>query len=322
MINSIINAYLKVNWESNIRYFVGPSPTLHVDQAKSQTQSVQSYSLIPSTKFKRGLTLIDTPGFDDTDGLERDDKIETEIASYLQNVILRIDMVAIVIPASQPRLTEAQKYVLGRVTNLCGRAMKESLALIFTYSDTGIPTSLEAIKQFGVLPRHYFQFNNCAVYESQQTTRGKPSGSLLSHYWKYNQIGLTNWFEVLQRDYQPQLLGTTLKKSYSQNSIESEMETLRDHISTYFDINKNITKIESLSKQHRGQPEKIKLNSMALWCMRCSKICAQNVVKPQISPFDSGYCSRCPRTCSKENHNFLPEYADIPKGLIRPDSTW
>jgi len=74
LINGMVNYILGVTWKDDFRF------KLIVDEVKSQTKSVTSeitaYTIfhMEGSRVPYNLTVIDTPGFGDTSGLERDKK--------------------------------------------------------------------------------------------------------------------------------------------------------------------------------------------------------------------------------------------------------
>jgi hypothetical protein len=115
------------------------------------------------------LTIVDTPGFGDTRGIDRDGLIMSQLENLFsaKSGISEIDAICFVAQASLARLTTTQKYVFDSVLRIFGKDVAENIQILVTFADNTIPLVLGAIKEFGVpcpktkkgLPIH-FKFNN------------------------------------------------------------------------------------------------------------------------------------------------------------------
>ena len=83
MINAMINYVLGVEWKDDFRFKLVDEKIRGGSQAHSQTQGVTVYDIYHQKEFRVpfSLTIIDTPGFGDTQGIERDKKISSNIAN-------------------------------------------------------------------------------------------------------------------------------------------------------------------------------------------------------------------------------------------------
>jgi septin family protein len=80
-INAMINYVLGVEWDDPFRFKLVEEQVIGASQAHSQTQGVTVYDIYHQKEFRVpfSLTIIDTPGFGDTQGIERDKKISSDI---------------------------------------------------------------------------------------------------------------------------------------------------------------------------------------------------------------------------------------------------
>lgn len=138
LINGMINYILNVQWEDDFRFRLISEP--EKTQAHSQTDLVTAYDLfhMKGSRVDYSLTIVDTPGFGDTRGLERDKKILEQIRQYFSRPegihpvcsfqfvcvflfiylfidfatgIQQLEAVCFVVQASLPRLTPTQIYI-------------------------------------------------------------------------------------------------------------------------------------------------------------------------------------------------------------------
>ena len=116
LINVMFNYIMGVEFQDNFRLnLIGQEKTEHgdyVNQAKSQTKWITSYTIHHRDGFTIPfkLTIIDTPGFGDTDGIQRDKEITKQITKFFkkkgENGIDAIDAVGFLRPdCLQPRDT-------------------------------------------------------------------------------------------------------------------------------------------------------------------------------------------------------------------------
>ena len=86
-INAMINYVLGVKFEDDFRFKLVDEQVVGESQAHSQTQGVTAYDIfyqngshIPFT-----LTIVDTPGFGDTQGIKRDDEIKSAVQHFFEH---------------------------------------------------------------------------------------------------------------------------------------------------------------------------------------------------------------------------------------------
>ncbi|XP_034008630.1 uncharacterized protein LOC117500049 [Trematomus bernacchii] len=185
LINGLINYIVGVEWEDDFRFKLVDEDQSR-SQAESQTSEVTVYNINHQEGFKinYSLTIVDTPGFGDTRGIERDEEITEQIRNLFSSKrgVSEIDAVCFVVQASLARLTLRQKYVFDSVLSIFGKDVAENLQILVTFADGQRPPVLEAIKASGVpcpqtkdgLPVH-FKFNNSALFAQNQSSAAADS---------------------------------------------------------------------------------------------------------------------------------------------------
>lgn len=174
LINGMINYILGVQWDDSFRFKLideDPSKT----QAYSQTSMVSAYKINHQEGFQTefSLTIVDTPGFGDTGGIDRDKSIVDQLHRLFSDKlgISEIDAVCFVAQASLARLTHTQRYVFDSVLSIFGKDIAENIRMLVTFADSRRPPVLEAVKAAQVpcpltdkgVPVH-FKFNNSALF--------------------------------------------------------------------------------------------------------------------------------------------------------------
>ncbi|XP_056451829.1 uncharacterized protein LOC130386958 isoform X2 [Gadus chalcogrammus] len=186
LVNGMINYILGVTWDDTFRFKLVDEGTAK-SQAHSQTSNVTVYKLNHREGFKidYSLTIVDTPGFGDTRGIERDRFIVTQLQRLFsaEHGVSEIDAICFVAQASLARLTPTQKYVFDSVLSIFGKDVAENIRILVTFADGQGPPVLDAINESGVpcpkrkdgLPIH-FKFNNSALFADNKVSGANNKG--------------------------------------------------------------------------------------------------------------------------------------------------
>ncbi|KAJ3595643.1 hypothetical protein NHX12_004946 [Muraenolepis orangiensis] len=179
LINGMINYILGIDWKDSFRFKL-----IDESQSKSQAQSQTSHVTAYKVNYQDGfrvpysLTIVDTPGFGDTRGIDRDREITEQIRRLFTsaNGVSEIDAICFVTQASQSKLIAAQKCVFDSVLSIFGKDMAENICMLVTFADGQQPPVLQAINTSRVpcpktavgLPV-YHQFNNSALFADNRS---------------------------------------------------------------------------------------------------------------------------------------------------------
>ncbi|KAK2906509.1 hypothetical protein Q8A67_005494 [Cirrhinus molitorella] len=179
MINTMVNYLLGVKFEDEEFYQITEEKE-NQDQTQSQTSEITVYEVFVEEN-PTSLTIIDTPGYGDNEGYEKD----IEISKYLMKLfsdeegIRYIDAVCFVIKASVNRLSGKEHYIFHSVLSLFGKDIEENIVFLFTHSDGGRPRdALSAIKKAEIPSRKdednqpvYFLFSNRQKEERDEESK-------------------------------------------------------------------------------------------------------------------------------------------------------
>ncbi|XP_017540373.1 uncharacterized protein LOC108412730 [Pygocentrus nattereri] len=187
LVNAMVNYILGVKWQEHHRFKLIHEVTNRT-QAESQTSEVTSYELYnqPGFQVPYSLTIVDTPGFGDTRGMDQDKLIIEKMKSFLCSPlgINHINAVCFVVQASLARLSAAQKYIFDSVLSIFGKDVAENIIILVTFADGKDIPVLQAIKAAG-LPCHkdskgsptHFRFNNSVIYTQKKVKNTSESDS-------------------------------------------------------------------------------------------------------------------------------------------------
>ena len=119
-------------------------------QLKSITSTINDY-YIKNSRTGQVYRLIDTPGFGDTEGIEKDNELVKMISAKFKKDIDCIHSVLFVMKASTTRVTSYQQYVFQSVMDLFDKQIAPNFVFIFTFSDSGKPQVLPSVmdKKYG-----------------------------------------------------------------------------------------------------------------------------------------------------------------------------
>ncbi|XP_077075351.1 uncharacterized protein LOC143726586 [Siphateles boraxobius] len=169
LINVMINYMLGVQREDKV-WFEITDDQRDLTSVHSQTSIITVYGFYLQEN-KTDLTIIDTPGYGDTRGVERDKEIAESLLSLFtaEESVHEIHAVCLVIMAQQNRLSDRQIYIFDAVQSLFGKDNAENIVLLFTHSDGARPKNiLKAVKEAKIKcavndkkQPVYFLFNNC-----------------------------------------------------------------------------------------------------------------------------------------------------------------
>ncbi|KAF4111669.1 uncharacterized protein LOC131544669 [Onychostoma macrolepis] len=177
LINTMINYLMGVKFEDEIWYEITEESTR--DQSESQTSEITMYDVFPE-ESPMSLTIIDTPGYGDTRGLDKDLEVAENLATLFQSNdgVREVDAVCFVIQASKNRLSDRQYYIFSSVLSLFGKDIVDIIVFLITHSDGMAPTNvIGAINKAGIPCRRdksgqpvHFSFNNRQA-EARQNER-------------------------------------------------------------------------------------------------------------------------------------------------------
>ncbi|KAF3848235.1 hypothetical protein F7725_021263 [Dissostichus mawsoni] len=137
LINALVNYALGVKYEDNVWYQIVEEEKK--SQAESQTSDVIVYEVFGHEEktLPFSLTIIDTPGFGDTRGIERDVLVSERLLDLFRSTdgVHEIDAVCLVLKASDNRLNDRLMYVFDSVVSLFGKDIEENIVALITHSD-------------------------------------------------------------------------------------------------------------------------------------------------------------------------------------------
>ncbi|XP_038044339.1 uncharacterized protein LOC119719099 [Patiria miniata] len=245
LINGMINYILKVQWDDGFRFkIIDQQGEGAQSQAHSQTQNISSYTIygnkhhnIPYT-----LTIIDTPGFGDTRGIERDIAIVDQIRNFFSHSeahkVDHIDAIGFVAQSSLARLTHTQRYVFDSILSVFGKDISPNILLLVTFCDGQKPPVIDAIKEADIpCSDSMFKFNNSALFASNEDQKqgGRAcrdtddEDNFDKMFWRMGMRSMCNFFCALN-SLESRSLSLTKEVLQERKRLETAVEGLQPQI--------------------------------------------------------------------------------------------
>ena len=117
LLNAFLNYLLGVKFEDDFRLKL-IYEDFGVSMAESQTRDVIIYNIIPFDKNIPPIRVIDTPGFGNNGGLEKDKLIIDKITEIFRTEVLHINAICFVAQTTNAKLTINQKYIFNSIMDL------------------------------------------------------------------------------------------------------------------------------------------------------------------------------------------------------------
>ena len=328
LIDGMTNYVLGVKWDDPFRFKVifEQSPA---SQAESQTKTITAYTVY-SSDLPYDLTIIDTPGFGDTGGIERDKYIASQIKKFFSESdrggIDQLHGIGFVAQAPLARLTPTQKYIFHAVLSIFGKDIVDNIFLLITFADANEPPLLDAAKAAEIPYKDHFKFNNSALFASNVSagaqfnsffwTMGSSSfGRFFQHFSKAESKSLALTREVLQERAQLETLIPGLQEQVKfglnqLSEIEQEERVIEQHEAEIAE-NQDFTYTLEVAK-YRKIPRASAVTTTCLTCnFTCHESCAfsNDSDKANCCAMDgNGYCEVCPKKCTWQVHANLPYF--------------
>ena len=334
LINGMINYVFGVEWKDDFRLMLVTENTAK-SQAHSQTDLITAYTIYPThgSKFHYALTIIDTPGFGDTRGLERDKRIIQQIQDFFSikdgNGIDHLDGIGFVAQASLARLTPIQSYVFHSILSVFGNDVANNLFIMVTFADGQAPPIMAAIKEAKIECNKHYKFNNSALFASNKESTNDDEEDFDRMFWKMGFISFKKFFdeftkaqevsltltkEVLQERQQLEITVQGLQQQISAGVAKLEElrqeEIILQQREAEIASNKDFTYSVTITKQKKVDLPTGQYVTNCLTCnFTCHKRCAfnNNEDKYRCSAMDGkgiteASCRICPQKCFWQNH--------------------
>ena len=188
------------------------------------------------------LKIIDTPGFGDTRGLDRDNEIVRQLKELFsaldQKSVGFIDAVCFLVKAPDARLTVTQKYIFMSIQSLFGKDIKKSVCMLITFADGKNPPVLAAMKEAELSFATWYVFNNSSLFASND----KSQSSLAPIFWDMGTQCLKQFFDSLEK-----LPTKSLQQTQQVLQVRERLEVMTQKLQPQIDVGLN--KVHELKQE-------------------------------------------------------------------------
>ena len=328
-INAIVNYILDVKYTDNFRFKLVVDENAD-NQSISQTRHITIYTIHHQDGFKIDytLTIIDTPGFGDTRGIQKDKEIEVQLREIFDpsnGCVDHLDAVGFVAPASSARLTPTQKYIFTSILSLFGVDIGENIYMLFTFADGKPPQMMSAIKAAKVPYQECFKFNNSAVFDDIGQAEGVEEFEMDDESEHFNRmfwdLGMKSFERFVSKVFLSRPMSLTLTRVVlsERERIEMNVENLNTQVRLGLSkmdqlrIEENLLKkfeddIES-NKDYTYEIKRLEVKKIPIpdgrnttTCLMCNFTCHQQCIYANDS--EKAMCwamdqEECPQTCTQ-----------------------
>ena len=334
LINGMANYILGVQWDDDFRFKLIDEPTSQ-DKSKSRTTCITAYTFYKESgsNLPYTLTVINTPGFGDTAGQERDRYSVSQIKKLFSIAsgegIDLLHGIGFVTQAPLTQLTPTQQQVFDDILFDFGKDLANNIFLMITFADGMKPPVLDAVKAANMPYQEFFKFNNSALFASKSA-----DDEFGKMFWKMGTKSFDEFFkqfssaqaqslrlsrnvilehetlEVTIQGLQPQIqLG--LSKI---NELRQERQMLKDHEADVLTNQVFTYKVEVTKQREINLPSRMYTTNCCTCNYTCHDDCKYNDDddKFRCSAMCSGRgtlsatCGICPQKCSWKEHKNNP----------------
>ncbi|KAM9338736.1 uncharacterized protein ABDE67_018283 [Symphorus nematophorus] len=234
LINALVNYAMGVKWEDDVWFEIVEDEKR--SQSESQTSDVIVYQIFgfEDKTLPYSLTIIDTPGYGNTEEIEKDNIISHRLLDLfsLKDGVHEITAVGLVLRASEHRVNDRLRYIFDSVASLFGKDLEENIIALITHSDGLTPkNALKALEAANVKcakdekdqPVH-FLFNNC-----QNTERTEENNVALKNAWDLTTKEMAKFTNFLKKT-TPHNLMTTVEVLKARIRLTACIHNLQERI--------------------------------------------------------------------------------------------
>ena len=165
------------------------------NQAKSQTNWITSYIIHQQEGFTIPftLTIVDTPGFGHTAGIQRDQQIAKQITTFFETKCIdTIHAIGFVAQAPKCKLTPTQTYIFDSILSLFGNNIKENIFMLLTFAKGGELLVLRALKDGKIPYQQHFPFNNEKPFQEAKKMH------FMQYYWDSGRESFNSFTKIME----------------------------------------------------------------------------------------------------------------------------
>ena len=270
---------------------------------------------------KTSVNIIDTPGLNDTKGLEQDEKNMQIILNSAINAN-ELSAIVLIMNGTSARITTNIKNMLAKFRGSVPDSINNNVIVIFTMcrEDT---CNFKDFDELGISKDKVFYINNTAFSSDPKTLSGssralqelewtesmKICGEIVDAVTKLSPISTNEFTQIrkIRNNLKNYLHNARLKinELYKLQENIEQAKLITPQLQAEVDKHKNFT-----TKKQIVQTQLVTAPYHSTLCSNCNTICHDEETHRQGARiFDNcscmnhnGYCKKCPKKCSARNH--------------------
>ncbi|XP_022624058.1 septin-5-like [Seriola dumerili] len=323
LINTLVNYAMGVEFDDDIWFEIVEEEER--SQTESQTSDVIVYEIFDfkENTLPYSLTIIDTPGYGDTRGIELDVIVSQRLFDLFSSEegVHEVSAVGLVLKASENRLSDRLMYIFDSVVSLFGKNLENNIVALITHSNGIMPENvLEALEAAKIKcardeenqPLH-FLFDNC-----QNKKRTDKNEAALRNPWEITKREMGQFINFLEKC-APQKLVTTVDVLNSRIRLTACIQNLEQRIELIELKHTEIKQTQEALKKHEQEMEKNEKFTAEVDEVYKDKEPIKGARPPQSCQTEIFYPLDQQAGCSCEDHLKLVMKMAPPTGDIRLD---
>ena len=343
-VNAMFNYIMGVKIEDKFRLQLIEEEDVE-DQTKSVTKCITAYTIHhqPGFKTDHTLTIIDTPGFGDTKGINRDKEIMAQIKTFFSTEgfdgIDILDAVVFVVPSHPPRLTPTQQYIFDSVLSVFSKDIEYNIFMFCTFASPGkkLPGVLDAVKAAKIPHSGYFKFNHEGLYCLDRNDLEEDEIKSLQVSWNLGWTNFRNFFNRLSL-VEPKSLQMTKEVLLERTILEDALTNIQENIMLGVNELEKLNKEKKVLKKYQQEIDgkkhiEYQVNEQfteladvpegftAINCKKCNVTCLKTrypwknsnledcwLFRDVSGKADNTGCHKCPSECEWKAHKCEEKY--------------
>ncbi|KAI4800118.1 hypothetical protein KUCAC02_016383 [Chaenocephalus aceratus] len=301
LINALVNFAMGVKYEDNVWYQIVQEEKR--SQTESQTPDVIVYEVfgLDNRTLPFSLTIIDTPGYGHTEGMDKDVIVSERLLDLFRSTdgVHEIDAVCLVLKASDNRLSDRLMYVFDSVVSLFGKDIEKNIVVLITHSHFySSENVLEALKDANIMCAKDKEEDEISQF-ARFLTKTKPKNLKKTVEVLNSRIRLTACIHNLQERIQ----FIDLK----QREIQQTQEALKKHEQ---DMKNNEDFKVEVDDVYKGKEPVDEKRWWLMWLNYggavCCEVCKENCHHPCTLALYPSYCEVMQYKCTICNKKKCP----------------
>ena len=246
LINSMVNYIFNVQYDDKFRLRLIQEKKKAKGNADSCTDHISSYTIKKpkGSNINYDLTIVDTPGFGDSRGVQKDMQILEEFKYVFNSILTEIDGICFVVKSADNRLDASQTYVFNNILNLWAKDVSENIFILMTFADGKRSNCIDALNANDVLKnvKKRFKINNSAFTDDPLDKDFDSLDMFDKLFWDMGTKCFEMFFNSLDK-----VKPKSIEKSKKVLRQRDEIQTKIHHIS--MSLNNTLLKQQEVHKQ-------------------------------------------------------------------------